>query len=109
MVRTLAVAFLAVCLLDMPSLQAQETKDLRRGREFVQRACAVCHAIRPGATVSPVPAAPTFQAIASRRGLTAKTLRAAIDGKHQQMPSFALTLDEIKGVTAYVLSLRQRR
>jgi cytochrome c len=106
MVRTLCVAFIIVCLVDMPSLRAQEAKDRRNGREFVQRACAVCHAIRPGAAASPVPAAPTFQAIASRRGLTAKALRAAVEGKHRQMPNFALTHDEINHAIAYVLSLK---
>ena len=108
MIRMTCAAFFIVCLVEVPALRAQEAKDLRLGREFVQRVCAVCHAIRPGADVSPVPAAPTFQAIASRPGLTARKLRAAIDGKHRQMPSFALTRDEIKWATAYVLSLKPR-
>jgi mono/diheme cytochrome c family protein len=89
-------------------LGAQVARDVAQGREFAQRVCAACHAIRPGAALSPVVAAPTFSAIAATPGMSPIALRVALQSVHRTMPNFALTGAELDDVIAYIMSLQRR-
>ena len=108
MARVLHLTMLGVLLLATQPLGAQEARDVAQGREFAQRVCAVCHAIRPGAAVSPVVTAPTFAAIAASPGMSPIALRVALQSTHRTMPNLALTGPELDDVIAYILSLRRK-
>jgi mono/diheme cytochrome c family protein len=97
---------LAVLIFAAGPVRAQ-AQSVERGREFAQRVCAECHAIRSGSTSSAA-AAPSFPAIAAIPGMTAIALRVALLSSHRDMPNLALTRDELDDVIAYILSLQPR-
>jgi mono/diheme cytochrome c family protein len=86
-------------------LQAQEAGDARQGRALAQAVCADCHAIGKGRP-SPNANAPTFEAIASLRGMSARAIVVALQTSHRTMPNLMLADDEMRNVIAYILSLR---
>jgi hypothetical protein len=49
---------------------------------------------------------PSFSWIANQKGLTATTLPVWLSTSHERMPDFALSRDEIRKLSAYILSLR---
>jgi mono/diheme cytochrome c family protein len=112
MTRAISLAVVAALLFSVAPLGAQETrrepKDVRDGRAFAQRVCAVCHGIRPG-EISAVAGAPNFAVIANTPGMSPVALRVALERTHREMPNFAFTADEIRIVRAYILSLQERR
>ena len=74
---------------------------------FVQGACAGCHAVEAG-YLSPNPAAPSFEAIANRDGLTRASLAAFLADAHNYPVDMDFTLDqaEVEAIADYVLLLR---
>ena len=78
-----------------------------RGRALSERLCAGCHVIARDAAGGAIAGIPSFPAIADRPGTIALTIAGAIVMPHPPMPDVQLTRDEIRDVTAYILSLRQ--
>jgi hypothetical protein len=52
---------------------------------------------------------PAFRDIANTSGMTATAIRVFLTSSHPRMPNLILTPEEIADVTAYILSLRNRR
>lgn len=83
--------------------------DLAAGRAFALKTCTPCHLVSPD-QLSPRRAAtaPTFQAIANTRGMTASALHAFLATPHPTMPNLILAPQEARDVIAYIVSLRDR-
>ena len=111
MLRPVRLAALATLLLAALPVRAQdapaESKDVREGRVFAQRVCAICHGIQLG-QVSTAAGAPNFYSIATTPGISPLALRVALETPHHSMPNFTFTEDERRTVIAYILSLRPR-
>jgi len=104
----LALLLAAAPALAQPSAQAPtETNEVRQGRALAVRVCSICHGIRLGQP-STAAGAPNFYTVAMTPGMTALALRVALQRPHHSMPDLALTNDELRNVTAYILSLRPR-
>ena len=105
----LAISLICLALLAAASgrLQAQEEGDLQKGRALAREVCAACHAIEKGQP-SPNADAPAFEAIASTRGMSGRALVVALQTAHRTMPNSVLVGDELRGVIAYILSLKSR-
>lgn len=73
---------------------------------LVSAVCGSCHAVTPG-TLSPLPQAPTFAAIANREGLTRETLTAYLRDAHNypDIMDVGLTDEDVRLVVDYMLSL----
>lgn len=80
--------------------------DAVEGRQVVERLCADCHAIDPGA-VSPNRAAPPFSEVLARYGATAlaEDLDKAVPVSHLRMPTFYLGEGNAADIVAYLKSL----
>lgn len=80
---------------------------VERGRTFVQRACAGCHAIGTAAQ-SPNPSAPPFWRLG--RELEGAQLQAALAAVsrqgHNEMPPIAIVDRELGDVAQYIRSLQ---
>lgn len=74
---------------------------------LVSAVCGSCHAVTPG-TLSPLPQAPTFPAIANREGLTRETLTAYLRDAHNypDIMDVGLTDEDVHLVVDYMLSLK---
>ncbi|WP_336985647.1 hypothetical protein [Altererythrobacter aquiaggeris] len=74
---------------------------------FAQAACADCHAVE-APDLSPHPGAPSFAAVANRKGLTSETLSAYLRDAHNYPEAMDFDLDapQVDALTRYILTLR---
>ena len=91
----------------VPASRAQDIGDVQQGRQFALDVCASCHAVRAGATQSPLATAPSFEEIAHMPGMTTAALAFWLMAQsHPTMPNLILSPQQVRNVSAYVLSLR---
>ena len=91
--------------------------NLRAGREVADKICAACHVVASDQKQAPVskPPAPSFEQIARGPKGDDWTLRTFLASTHSSishpdaMPNPQLSDDQIRDVTAYILSLREQR
>ena len=105
----LAISLICLALLAAATgrLQAQEEGDLLKGRALAREVCAACHAIEKNRP-SPNADAPTFEAIASTRGMSGRALAVALRRAHRTMPNLVIEGDELTNIIVYILSLKSR-
>ena len=74
---------------------------------LVNAVCGSCHAVTPD-TLSPLPQAPTFPAIANREGLTRETLTAYLRDAHNypDIMDVGLTDEDVALIVGYMVSLQ---
>lgn len=74
---------------------------------LVNAVCGSCHAVTPD-TLSPLPQAPTFPAIANRDGLTRETLTAYLRDAHNypDIMDVGLTDEDVALIVDYMISLQ---
>jgi len=79
-----------------------------RAPAFVEAACGGCHAVEPP-FLSPNPRAPSFAAIANRRGLSEKSLADWLAEAHNypEDMDFTLTRKQIDQIAVYMVTLRE--
>ena len=88
--------------------------DAARGRHVADAWCSECHRVapdqpsgtRPGHTLPPPVAAPSFMDIAARPATTAASLEHFLADLHLPMPTYRLSAEERHQVIAYILSLK---
>ena len=100
---------LAVGLLAVAASAGAQTPvgDASEGQLSAQRYCGSCHAIVPGQTRSPHPAARAFAAIAQRPELSAMTLSVWVKSSHPNMPILRLETETIEDIAAYMLTMKR--
>lgn len=83
-----------------------ETPELR-GMNFAQNRCADCHAVERLQT-SPVPSAPSFEAVANAPGVTRESLSQWLNTSHDYPREmyFEIPEERIDDLVAYMLTLR---
>jgi cytochrome c len=105
--RRLAPA--AILALMSVSTHAQDG-DAVAGHAFAREACSACHLVDTKQQKSRlVVIGPAFRDIANTRGMTATALRVFLTTSHPKMPNLILAPEEIADVSAYILTLRDRR
>jgi mono/diheme cytochrome c family protein len=106
--RTLIVSAVFSILGMVAASQAQDIGDVHQGRQLALDVCAACHAVRAGQTQSPLATAPSFEEIAHVPGMTAAALAVWLTGQshHPTMPNFIISQQQVRNVSAYLLSLR---
>lgn len=95
--------------LSTSGLFAAEIGDIQAGERFATETCASCHAIKPGAKISPVAEATTFQAIADAPGMNRRALIVFFRTPHKEMPNLVIQGDEADDIIAYILSLKSKK
>ncbi|MBB4367900.1 mono/diheme cytochrome c family protein [Bradyrhizobium sp. cir1] len=81
------------------------SRAVSEGHRLAQAWCQPCHAVErygPGFFDN----APSFQAIADRRGTTALSLKVFWRTSHQNMPNLVISPEQADALAAYILSLR---
>jgi mono/diheme cytochrome c family protein len=105
--RLFIISSLFGALAAVTGVQAQDIGDMRQGRRLALDVCASCHAVRAGQTQSPLATAPTFEEIANTPGMTATALNFWLTAHvHPTMPLLILSSQQVRDVSAYILSLR---
>lgn len=99
----LAAAFVAAAI---GGASAQQEGLADQGERLARQTCLSCHAIGRNQTVSPVTDAPAFQTLAATPGVTSIALTVALSSAHKTMPNIPLSPEEMRDITAYILSMR---
>ena len=102
---SIRTSLLAILLLAGPAA-AQERGDPARGEVLANENCADCHEIRKGHYDSPLFVAPPFEDIANARNMSEIALFPFFQTPHVSMPNLVVTPDEIRDLTAYIMTLR---
>jgi mono/diheme cytochrome c family protein len=103
----MTVSALLGALLAVTAAQAQGIGNIRQRLQFARDVCGSCHGVRDGQTRSPFATAPTFEAIAKTPGMTAAALTFWLAAhSHPTMPNLILSSQQLRDVSAYILSLR---
>src|SRR6516225_7941417 len=105
--RVFIISSLLGALAAVTAVQAQHIGDIRQGRQLALDVCASCHAVRAGQTQSPLATAPSFEEIAHMPGMTTAALAFWLMAQsHPTMPNLILSPQQVRNVSAYLLSLR---
>ncbi|MEM8724866.1 MAG: hypothetical protein AAGE86_05000 [Pseudomonadota bacterium] len=107
--RALAIALCAAPLAACQTTSAQPPDAaVPNPPAFVEAACGGCHAVQPP-FLSPNPAAPSFDAIANREGLSDETLAAWLSDAHNypEVMDFDLSPEQAEEIADYMISLRR--
>jgi mono/diheme cytochrome c family protein len=100
---------LGLMLMVTPTVAAgQEIGDVVEGRRYASDVCSQCHAVSPGALLSPLMEAPPFEEIAKTPGMTAVALRVWFQSSHPTMPNIVMKDAEMRDVIQYILSLKDQ-
>ena len=103
------LVLLALILVPGWAMGQEEIGNVAEGHAFARDVCAQCHAVERGEAASPDERAAPFIEVASTPGLTPMALFAWLQTSHPNMPALLLDEDEMRDVTAYILSLRTPR
>ena len=106
MQRSTRLATLAAVLTIAALPAYAQNPEVAAGHAFARRVCVACHVVDAQSS-PPRAVGPAFHAIANTPGMTATALHAFLTTSHQKMPNLILTPEEMSGVIAYILSLRQ--
>jgi mono/diheme cytochrome c family protein len=94
-------------LFAVTAAQAQDIGNIRQGLQLARDVCGACHAVRAGETRSPLATAPSFESIAKTPGMTVAALAFWLTAhSHPTMPNLILSSQQLRDVSAYILSLR---
>lgn len=106
--RSVGLTLLALGLAGIvqAAIAAPRPTRAAQGYRLAQAWCQTCHAIEPHAS-GLFDTAPSFQAIADRRGTTALSLKVFWQTSHQNMPNLVIAPDQADALAAYILSLKK--
>lgn len=105
-----ALALLAIGTLVQVKAEpaAPSSMDVAEGDRLAHMLCINCHVVDSKGPLVRTDNVPSFPWIAQQPGLTPQTVTGWLSTSHQRMPDFTLTRDEIRKLTAYILSLRKQ-
>ena len=90
---------------DVGDVPMGEIGDPQAGFEYAHAVCAACHAISQ--EKSPNPKAPRFKDVANTPGMTPTALKVWLqNANHPTMPNIMIRGQELRNLTAYILSLK---
>ncbi|QHP70715.1 c-type cytochrome [Bradyrhizobium diazoefficiens] len=81
------------------------SRTAEEGHRLAQAWCQTCHAVEPH-MAGFFDLAPSFQAIADRKGTTALSLKVFWRTSHQNMPNLVISPEQAEALSSYILSLR---
>lgn len=107
------LALAAISLAATAALAAQSPRlspTAKRGLAIAEARCATCHAVGRDAEQSPNPAAPPFELIANKPGVTRATLNTFLRDAHNypEVMRFKLGRRDTDRLAAYMMTLRRK-
>jgi mono/diheme cytochrome c family protein len=92
-----------------PAAEAIDIGDARKGLDYAQKICAVCHNVLATGAASPNKQAPPFKKIANTPGMTVTALTVWSRTTHPTMPNLVINPADMDDLIAYILGLRDRK
>lgn len=85
-----------------------ENADITAGDRLAHNLCINCDVVDTRSPVLRTDRVPSFPWIANQEGETATSITVWLNVSHERMPNYTLTDDQIREVSAYIMSLRKR-
>ena len=104
MTRKITTTLVLAAGMAVGTAQAQ---DVEAGRHIAQTWCRNCHNVTPDAGRGNDARPPSFASVAQMPSTTNISLAVFLSTPHARMPDFSLSQQEIRDVSAYILSLRK--
>jgi cytochrome c len=101
------IALAAFFLVRVHAAGGAKPGNASEGHRLAEAWCRPCHAIEPHMT-GLLDQAPSFEAIANRRGTTALSLKVFLKTSHANMPNLVIAPDQADALASYVMSLNTR-
>lgn len=90
------------------SLSGAAAQNPDDGERIAKTWCAGCHRVDgPSPGAQRTDAIPSFSSIAQMNSTTQTSLEVFLSTPHARMPDYSLTREEIRNVSAYILTLRK--
>ena len=102
----LSVLFLFSVVHTAAGATPSSLRRIAEGHRLAQAWCQSCHAVEPG-MAGLFDLAPSFQAVADRRGTTALSLKVFWRTSHQDMPNLMIAPVQADALSDYILSLQR--
>lgn len=84
------------------------TIDVAEGDRLAHTLCINCHIVDTRGPLIRTDRVPSFPWVAQQPGLTPEFVSGWLSTSHDRMPDYTLTREEIRQLTAYILSLRKQ-
>lgn len=81
-------------------------QDVEAGHQIAKTWCAGCHLVGREDQKIASDATPSFVSVAKMKATTITGLEVFLSTPHTRMPDYTLTRDEMRDVSAYILSLK---
>lgn len=91
----------------LPARAETASPDVTDGDRLAHTLCVNCHVVDTRSPVIRTDRVPSFSWIANQDGITATRIEGWLSTSHERMPDFTLTREEIRKLSAYILSLRK--
>ncbi|MCG2632111.1 cytochrome c [Bradyrhizobium sp. WYCCWR 13023] len=101
----LSVLFLLGVVHTAAGASGLSPRKVAEGHRLAQAWCQSCHAVEPD-MAGFFDLAPSFQAVADRKGTTALSLKVFWRTSHHDMPNLVIAPDQADALSEYILSLR---
>ncbi len=112
---TTAVVLLAIgtflqARADTDAVAVASPMDIAAGDRLAHTLCINCHVVDSRGTLVRTDRVPSFPWIAQQPGLTQDFLTGWLSSStsHERMPDYSLTREEIRQLSAYIVSLRKQ-
>ena len=90
---------------DVGDVPVGEIGDPQAGFDYAHKVCGTCHAVSQ--EPSPDPNAPRFRDVANTPGMTPTAIRVWLQAaSHPTMPNIVIEGQQLRNLTAYILSLK---
>ena len=80
--------------------------DVAEGDRLAHTLCVNCHVVDTRSPIVRTDQVPSFPWVAQQPGLTQEFLTGWLSTSHSRMPDYALTREEIRQLSAYIISLK---
>jgi mono/diheme cytochrome c family protein len=105
--RALRCSAIALCVMASPVV-AQDRESAERGHALALQLCSGCHVVAFGQRPPAPVMAPTFRDIANRPDMNEVSLQNFLRTPHPIMPMLILSADEMRDVSKFIVSLKER-
>ena len=99
-------AYALFALVVASSVQTAAAQDIGAGEKIAKTWCIGCHQVGPEPSRAN-DVVPPFAAIAASKGMTTTSLTVFLMTPHTKMPDYSLSRQQIRDVSAYIMSLKR--
>lgn len=108
-ISALAIAMIFAGLSGAGAQPLPNAPDPANGQRLAKRFCSSCHLTGDPTQTSAQPGVPSFKSIANQTDMTTRYIRNSVIYPHPPMVNTNMTNDEIRDLSAYIFTLKDKK